>query len=164
MPDERHRLSRSAEDYLEAIGKLCHKYGEAQVSEIALMLGVKKPSVTAAMRQLAAEGLIEYRQYAPIRLTESGRAYAESVIRAHRIMRRFMQEAAGLSPRRADETACIMEHVLTYDEIHDIGRRLGITGLEADEDEEDNEDEDSPNADPSPDSPAAPTKKRQRLM
>ena len=39
MPDERHRLSRSAEDYLEAIGKLCHRYGEAQVSEIALMLG-----------------------------------------------------------------------------------------------------------------------------
>ena len=160
MPDERHRLSRSAEDYLEAIGKLCHKYGEAQVSEIALMLGVKKPSVTAAMRQLAAEGLIEYRQYAPIRLTESGRAYAESVIRAHRIMRRFMQEAAGLSPRRADETACIMEHVLTYDEIRDIGQRLGLTGLEDDEDEEAEEVGSTTTENPTPAPTETPPKKR----
>lgn len=127
MPDRQNRLSRSAEDYLEAIGRLCRKYGTAQVSEIANILGVKKPSVTAAMRQLAAEGLIEYRQYAPIRLTDAGREYADSVIRAHRIIRRFMREAAGLSPERADAAACIMEHILTYDEIRGIGRRLGIS-------------------------------------
>ena len=72
MTDQNHRLSRSAEDYLEAIGHLCNLHGQAQVSDIAERLGVKKPSVTAAMRQLSAEGLIEYRQYAPIRLTPKG--------------------------------------------------------------------------------------------
>ncbi len=118
------RLSRSAEDYLEAVGALCRTSGCAQVSDIATRLGVRKPSVTAAMRQLAALGLIEYRPYAPIHLTEQGKRYADSVINAHGILKRFLVEAAGLTPPRADEAACQMEHVLTYDEIDAIARRL----------------------------------------
>lgn len=126
MTDQNTRLSRSAEDYLEAIGHLCNLHGQAQVSDIAERLGVKKPSVTAAMRQLANEGLIEYRQYAPIRLTPKGQAYAQSVINSHLILQRFMQEVVGLSPERADETACMMEHILTYDEIRSIADKLGM--------------------------------------
>ncbi len=121
------RLSRSAEDYLEAVGSLCRKSGCAQVSDIATLLGVRKPSVTAAMRQLAALGLIEYRPYAPIHLTEQGQRYADEVISAHGILRRFFTEAAGLSPERADEAACQMEHVLTYAEIEAISRKLTPT-------------------------------------
>ncbi len=119
------RLSRSAEDYLEAVGHLCRESGCAQVSDIASRLGVRKPSVTAAMRHLASLGLVEYRQYSPIRLTEKGRQYANEVISAHGILRRFLTEAAGLTPERADEAACLMEHVLTYAEIDAISRRLG---------------------------------------
>ncbi len=118
------RLSRSAEDYLEAVGNLCRESGCAQVSDIAARLGVRKPSVTAAMRQLASLGMVEYRQYAPIHLTEMGRHYANHVISAHGILRRFLIEAAGLTPQRADEAACQMEHVLTYEEIDAIARRL----------------------------------------
>ncbi|MBR2126568.1 MAG: metal-dependent transcriptional regulator [Akkermansia sp.] len=118
------RIGRSGEDYLEAIGHLCHRNGAAQVSDIAQMLGVKKPSVTAAMRKLADQGLIEYHQYAPIVLTAEGRNYAERVIHAHTILLRFMIEVAGLPPERADEAACSMEHILTYEEIQTIGTRL----------------------------------------
>ncbi len=118
------RLSRSAEDYLEAIGSLCRQSGCAQVSDIAAKLGVRKPSVTAAMRHLAALGLIEYRPYAPIHLTEQGQRYADEVISAHSVLCRFLIEAAGLTPQRADEAACQMEHVLTYAEIDAIARRL----------------------------------------
>lgn len=118
------RIGRSGEDYLEAIGHLCHKNGSALVSDIAQMLNVKKPSVTAAMRKLADLGLIEYHQYAPITLTAEGERYAERVIHAHTILLRFMTEMAGLAPERADEAACSMEHILTYDEISAMGTRL----------------------------------------
>ncbi len=118
------RLSRSAEDYLEAVGSLCRESGCAQVSDIAARLGVRKPSVTAAMRKLSTLGLVEYRPYAPILLTERGRSYADEVISSHGILRRFLIEAAGLSPERADEAACQMEHVLTYEEIDTIAHRL----------------------------------------
>ncbi len=118
------RLSRSAEDYLEAIGHLCRENGKAQVSDVATMLHVKKPSVTAAMHQLAEEGLITYRRYAPIELTEKGRQYAERVIRAHGILQRFLEQSAGLSPERADDVACHVEHLLTIEEIEQIEQRL----------------------------------------
>lgn len=118
------RLSRSAEDYLEAIGHLCRENGKAQVSDVAAMLNVKKPSVTAAMQQLAQEGLITYRRYAPIELTQKGRQYAERVIHAHGILQRFLQEAAGLSTERADDVACHMEHLLTMEEIETLEKRI----------------------------------------
>lgn len=114
------RLSRSAEDYLEAIGHLCREKGRAQVSDVAAMLNVKKPSVTAAVHQLAEEGLISYRRYAPIVLTEKGRQYAERVIRAHRILQRFLINSAGLTPERADDVACHLEHLLSMEEIAQI--------------------------------------------
>lgn len=122
--DPKARLGRSAEDYLEAIGLLCQQHGAAQVSDIAQMLGVKKPSVTAAMRRLAEAGLIDYHQYAPIQLTEAGKLYAEKVIRAHRILCRFMTEIAGLEASRADEAACLLEHILTHEEITAMADKL----------------------------------------
>ena len=131
MSESTHRLSSSAEDYLEAIGHLCHKNGCAQVSDIAEMLGVKKPSVTAAMRRLAELGMIEYRQYSPIQLTEKGARYAESVISAHRILYRFMEEMAGLSSERAGEAACLLEHLLSQEEIDGIAARLKANSAES---------------------------------
>lgn len=124
------RLSRSAEDYLEAIGQLCAQspQAQAQVSDVAQLLNVKKPSVTAAMHQLAEEGLITYRPYAPIQLTDKGREYANHVINAHNVLHRFMIEAAGLTPERAEEVGCLVEHILTYEEIRGIEERLNAKG------------------------------------
>ena len=124
MSSQFSRLSRSAEDYLEAIGHLCRENGKAQVSDVATRLNVKKPSVTAAVHQLAEEGLITYRRYAPIELTEKGKQYADRVIRAHGILHRFLVNAAGISPQRADDVACQMEHILTMEEIEQIEHRM----------------------------------------
>ncbi len=122
--NESTRLRESAEDYLEAIGTLCRQSGQAQVSDIAVLLNVKKPSVTAALRHLRDEGLIEYRQYAPVTLTEKGQDYAKKVMMAHRTLRQFLHEMGGLSLERADSAACHLEHWLTYDEIAQISERL----------------------------------------
>ena len=124
MKQEFVRLSRSAEDYLEAIGHLCREKGAARVNDIALRLNVKKPSVTAAVRRLADQELVIYRQYAPIELTKKGEEYANKVIRAHTVLRRFMHEVAGLSREKANETACMLEHILSQDDIRQLSKRL----------------------------------------
>lgn len=118
------RLSRSAEDYLEAVGELCKKNGQAQVSELANMLGVKKPSVTVAMRNLSQLGMVHYEPYCPIQLTEKGRRYADSVMNAHHVLKCFMETAAGLEAERAEKVACLIEHILTMDEVAEIQARL----------------------------------------
>lgn len=124
MDEQQTRLSSSTEDYIEVIGHLCSRNGFAQVSEIAEMMGVKKPSVTVAMRRLADCGMVDYRPYSPIRLTEKGRLYADGIIRAHRVLHRFMTDVAGLSSERAGEVACRIEHLLTREEIEKIAERL----------------------------------------
>lgn len=124
MSNTPKKLSSSAEDYLEAVGVLCARHGQAQVSDVAEMLNVKKPSVTVAMRSLADLGLITYKPYQPIQLTEEGKIYARKVMNAHGVLLRFMQEAAGLSAERATQAACEMEHVLTADEVKEIENRL----------------------------------------
>ena len=124
MTDDFIKLTRSAEDYLEAIGNLCREKGAARVNDIARLLNVKKPSVTVAVRRLADQGFVSYRQYAPIELTDKGKAYANSVIRAHSILRRFMHEVAGLSREKANETACLLEHILSPEDICTLSKRL----------------------------------------
>lgn len=124
MKTEFKKLTRSAEDYLEVIGHLCREKGAARVNDIAQRLNVKKPSVTAAVRRLADLELVVYRQYAPIELTKKGEEYANSVIRAHCILRRFMHEVAGLSRDKANETACVLEHILTPEDIRQLSKRL----------------------------------------
>lgn len=121
---EQERLSKSAEDYLEAIGTLCKKHGQAQVSDVAALLGVKKPSVTAAIHQLHGLGLVEHSPYSPVRLSQAGEDYAHRVMRAHAVLRRFFTATAGLDTQRADEIACHLEHLLNEPEIDEIGRRF----------------------------------------
>ncbi len=124
LPLSADRLRSSAEDYLEAIALLCQDKGSAHVSKIAEMLGVQKPSVTAALRNLRDEGLIDYEQYAPPVLTKEGKEYAERVINAHRILSEFFEVYGDLSPERADAVACEVEHRMSFEEIENIGARL----------------------------------------
>ena len=128
MKQDETRLSRSAEDYLECIGHLCREKGVARVNDIAQRLHVKKPSVTVAVRRLAELGYVSYQQYSPIELTARGQQYADRVISAHGILRRFMREVAGLSSDRANETACLIEHILTMEEIQQLSKRLPVQG------------------------------------
>lgn len=113
-------LTKSNEDYLEAIRRLCLKFGAAQVRDIAKLMKVKMPSVNSAVRNLAELGLVEYVQYAPVRLTEQGEYYADQVIEKHLALRDFLKKVLGLEHERADDLACHMEHLLNSDEIRKL--------------------------------------------
>ena len=99
-------LTKSNEGYLEAIGLLSEKSGTAQVRDIAEMLKVKMPSVTSAVKQLADMGLVEYTQYAPVKLTPQGRRIAGKIIVSHGILFDFLREELALPEERANEVAC----------------------------------------------------------
>ena len=107
-------LTKSNEDYLEAIGLLSEKSGTAQVRDIAEMLKVKMPSVTSAVKQLA------YTQYAPVKLTPQGRRIAGKIIVSHGILFDFLREELALPEERANEVACQIEHIMTFEEIEKL--------------------------------------------
>lgn len=113
-------LTKSNEDYLEAIGLLVRERGIAQVRDIAMVMNVKMPSVTSAVRQLAELGLVEYVQYAPVRLTKKGMKLADRIINCHNILHAFFRDILRLPDERANEIACQVEHVMEPEEIDRI--------------------------------------------
>ncbi len=121
-----NKLTQSAEDYLEAIGNISQKDGYALISDIAAELGVKKPSVTAAVRQLAQQGYVEYTPYSPVRLTDQGEKIANRTIRSHHTLHHFLRNVIGMTEERANSAACEIEHILTPKEIDRFGKLLKL--------------------------------------
>jgi DtxR family Mn-dependent transcriptional regulator len=108
-------VSRNEQDYLRYIYELqSKKDGPVNASEIAKALGISKPSVSEMMLKLRRSGLVEYRAYGPISLTENGIAEARVVLRRHRLLEVFFAKLLGLSKsfhREAHE----IEHALSAD-------------------------------------------------
>lgn len=105
-------MSKSLEDYLEAIHRQVQVSGGARVVDIAHVLGVKMPSVNNAVRELATLGLIEYTPYQQIHLTPEGGRRAAEIFHRHTTLKAFLL-SIGVSERNAESDACAMEHVLS---------------------------------------------------
>lgn len=105
--------SESMEMYLETVYLLEKNHGHAHGVEIAKKMGVSKPSVTKAMKQLKSKGLINQEAYGSITLTDEGRELSEKIYRDHQLIALFIEHSLGLSADEAASNACRMEHVLS---------------------------------------------------
>jgi len=101
----------SMEDYLEAIANLSEEETGVRVTQISNRLGVKKPSVTAALHRLSEEGLVKHKRYGIVELTREGRMIAEGVRRRHEVLFRFLSEVLDIDGEIAQEDACRMDRV-----------------------------------------------------
>lgn len=105
--------SSSMEDYLEAIAMLGEGGRAVRVSRIGQRLKVRMPSVTAALKKLSQEGLVEHKRYGYVGLTAEGSRIARDVLYRHRTLSRFLAEALGVDAQTAEEDACRIEHVIS---------------------------------------------------
>jgi len=74
------------EDYLEAIYNLNDEKGYVSAADISDRLGVKPPTVSSMVVNLAKKGYLEHERYRGMRLTPSGEKVAKSVIRRHQVI------------------------------------------------------------------------------
>jgi len=112
-------MTQSLEDYLEAVYLCVLEERPAQVSDVAVRLNVKMPSVVKAIRELKKLGLVTQEPYAPIQLTVKGTRVAKSVLGRHTLLRSFLVKL-GVSGRNADRDACLMEHILSAETLDKI--------------------------------------------
>jgi DtxR family Mn-dependent transcriptional regulator len=82
-------------------------------ARLADWLGVSRPTVTIALRRMARDGMVTLNRAKEIQLTPKGRAAAESIVRRHRIMERWLTDALGLDWVTADEEAARLEHAIS---------------------------------------------------
>ena len=108
-------ISASLEDYLEAIFWLVREQRVARSKDIAERMGVTKSSVTGALRQLTANGYINYDPYSFVTLTESGEELAEMIAHRHQVLADFLERVLGVEASAADANACRMEHAIDND-------------------------------------------------
>lgn len=110
-------LSSSQEDYLEAILAIAAEKGSAKVSDIAAMKGVSLPSVSSAVERLVRMGLVHHDSYGAVELTRAGKRAAEAVAKRHVLLERFLTDILLVSPDKAEEDACTMEHHLSQETV-----------------------------------------------
>ena len=74
------------EDYLEAICNLNEEKGFVSAADISERLGVKPPTVSSMVSNLAKKGYLEHERYRGMRLTPAGEKVARSVIKRHKVI------------------------------------------------------------------------------
>lgn len=128
-----HALTRAGEDYLESIYRLsvasAEPDGSVRSVDVAEQLDVSKASVNKALSMLKEEDMVNQSRYGRVTLTPEGKEYAAIVWRAHRALRAFLETDLGVEAERADEEACLMEHVLSADTMSRLIEYLSAQGV-----------------------------------
>ena len=79
-------LTPAMEDYLEAILMIKQQHGYVRCVDVAEQLGVKKPSVSRAVKELTKSGHLVKNADGTLSLTELGLQLAEQIYEKHRFL------------------------------------------------------------------------------
>jgi DtxR family Mn-dependent transcriptional regulator len=108
------RASKMGEDYLKIIWKAQEWPGSSvSTNEIAETLAVTPSSVSANLKKLARDGLIDYEPYGRIGLTPAGHEIAVMVVRRHRVLETYLVECLGLGWDEVHVEAHALEHAVS---------------------------------------------------
>jgi DtxR family Mn-dependent transcriptional regulator len=106
-------LTKSREDYLEAICEICEEEKVARVTDLASHMDVSLASVNYALKALGEAGLVKHKKYGYIELTEKGNAIGQAIYRKHKLIRSFLINVLNVDEGVADKDACGIEHVVS---------------------------------------------------
>ena len=105
-------LASSMEDYLEAVLVLQQKHGYIRCVDVAGYLGVTKPSVSRAVKELSKKKCLLKKDDGTLSLTEQGWQIAQQIYEKHQFFTRQLIEA-GVPHDIAAQDACRLEHVIS---------------------------------------------------
>ena len=99
--------------YLEAIYYMWSEKEPLRSARLADWLGVSRPTVAVGLRRMARDGFVRMNGRKEIELTRRGMREAESIVRRHRIMERWLTDGLGLDWVTADAEAARLEHAVS---------------------------------------------------
>lgn len=122
---KKRMLSSAAEDYVQEIYRLGSAASQVTVTDLASALQVSAASATLMIKKLATLGLVEHAPYQPVQLTRAGEKVALELIRHHRLLELFLNEALGIPWDEVHDEAHRLEHVLSDSLENRISEFLG---------------------------------------
>ena len=123
------RILESSEDYLEAMLMMKEKHGYIRSIDIAMELGVTKPSVSYATKRLRENGYITMDKDGFITLTDKGMAIATHIYERHKVLTSVLIQL-GVSPETAREDACKLEHDVSDESFAALKRHMEKNGAQ----------------------------------
>lgn len=105
--------TRAGEDYLKAVYGLLSCGEQATTGAVARRLGVSSPSVSAMVKRLEAEQLVERPPGGGLRLTAQGERAALRVVRRHRLLETFLARTLDMSWDEVHAEAELLEHAVS---------------------------------------------------
>lgn len=104
--------SISEENYLKAIYSLSdHRSVQVSTNAIAERLQTQASSVTDMIKKLADKGLVAYKPYQGVQLSDQGYQYAIMIIRKHRLWETFLVEKLEFGWDQVHDIAEQLEHI-----------------------------------------------------
>jgi DtxR family Mn-dependent transcriptional regulator len=118
-------ISTSSADYLKAIYDLGAGDTWVSTSALAQRMEVAPSSATSMTQRLAEQGYASYVPYQGVRLTDKGREAALEILRHHRLLELYLQEALGYPWDRVHDEAERLEHTISEELEDRIDAALG---------------------------------------
>ncbi len=111
-------LTSAMEDYLEMIYRNSLVEGYMRINTLSELLNVAAPSATKMVQKLNKAGLLDYKKYGIIFLTENGREIGKFLLQRHNTIDAFLKNL-GVKEDLLTETELI-EHNITASTLHKI--------------------------------------------
>ncbi len=117
------KILKSSEDYLEAMLIMKEVHGYIRSIDIAMELGVTKPSVSYATKRLRENGYITMDRDGFITLTDKGMDIATHIYERHKVLTDVLIHL-GVSPETARQDACKLEHDISDESFAALKRHM----------------------------------------
>lgn len=115
---EEKMISPAMEDYLEMIYRNSLEEGYMRINTLSDLLNVKPSSATKMVQKLTELGMLDYKKYGIIFLTDKGKELGEFLLNRHNIIEKFLK-SIGISENILVETELI-EHNISVNTLYNI--------------------------------------------
>ena len=108
-----YQITSAMKEYIKTIFSIERNGDVAKTTELAKKLNVKPASVTEMTRKMGERGLLCYRPYHQMRLTERGGEAATKILRQHRLLEKLFVDFLGLDAASACSESSKLELLLS---------------------------------------------------
>ena len=115
-------ISKSQEEYLKTIYVIKAQSGTVRVTDIAEKMQCTKPSVNKALHNLKDNGLVDYKSYGTIALTQDGEKLSKKILEAYDIVYLFLKEVLNIDDAKAKSEADIIKQSMSDDTLNELAK------------------------------------------
>jgi len=107
------QTTKSVEDFLKAVYTLQQSSERVSTNALAEALNIVAPSVTDMAKRLSESGLLDYKKYYGVQLTDEGHRIAINMVRRHRLIELYLVQELGYGLHEVHDEAEALEHAVS---------------------------------------------------